>query len=164
MESRDFKKLVIFYSLEGNTKFIADGIKEITGADLLQLKPKKDIKSKGFMKFVWGGRQVVTGKKPELLPLEKDPSDYDLIFIGTPVWAGKYAPAINTFLDTDQINGKKVAFFCCHGGGGNGKTFNLLREQLKENEILGEIEFKDPLKNDTDKATASLKEWIDKII
>lgn len=164
MEGRDLKKLVIFYSLEGNTKFIAEGIKEIVGSDILELKPKSDIESKGFMRFVWGGRQVVTGKKPELQPIDKKPEDYDLIFIGTPVWANRYTPAINTFLGENQITGKKVAFFCCHAGGGNGKTFKMLNEQLKENEILGEIEFKDPLKKGKKEAKERLKEWLEKII
>ncbi|WP_432662875.1 flavodoxin [Wukongibacter baidiensis] len=164
MENRDLKKLVVFYSFEGNTKFIAEGISDIVGADLLELKPKKDVASKGFMKYVWGGRQVITGKKPELLPMDKNLDDYDLIFIGTPIWASRYAPAINTFLDTTQINGKKIAFFCCHAGGGNGKAFKMLREDLNENEILGEMEFKDPLKKGREEAKEQLKEWIEGII
>lgn len=164
MEDRDLKKLVIFYSFEGNTKFIAEGISEIIGADLLELKPKKDVESKGFMKYFWGGKQVITGKKPELLPIDKKPEDYDLILIGTPIWASRYTPAINTFLDTAQINGKKIAFFCCHAGGGNGKAFKMLKEQLKGNEVLGEIEFKDPLKKGKEEAKEQLKEWIERIL
>ncbi len=52
------KKLVIFYSFEGNTKLIAENIAQAIGADLLELKPKKKMKSKGFMKFVWGGQHL----------------------------------------------------------------------------------------------------------
>ncbi|MFH1472212.1 MAG: hypothetical protein ABIF85_04875 [Nanoarchaeota archaeon] len=46
------KKLVVFYSLEGNTKFIANRIAKAVGADILEIKPKKEIKSKGFMRFL----------------------------------------------------------------------------------------------------------------
>ena len=46
------KKLVIFYSFEGNTKYIAENIAEAVDADILELKPVKDIKSNGFMKYL----------------------------------------------------------------------------------------------------------------
>jgi len=51
-------------------------------------------KSKGFMKYFWGGRAVMRNIKPELLPLNKDIQEYDVLFIGTPVWAFSYAPAL----------------------------------------------------------------------
>jgi flavodoxin len=164
MEGKDLKKLVIFYSLEGNTRFIAEGIKEITGADLLELKPIKNIDSGKFMKYIWGGRQVITGKKPALKSIDKNPDDYDLIFLGSPIWAGKYAPALGSFLDKTKISGKKVAFFFCHAGGGGNKAFKMLREELKDNEILSVMEFKDPLKNGKEEAKSQLKKWIEEII
>ena len=164
MEDKELKKLVIFYSLEGNTKFIAEGIKDMTGAESLELKVEKDISPKGFMRYVWGGSQVIMGKKPELMPIDKNPEDYDVLFIGTPIWAGGYVPAINTFLHRVQIKGKKIGLFCCHAGGGSGKAFSMFKEKLKENTIIGEIEFKDPLKNDKKEAEKQLKEWIDSIM
>ena len=86
--------LVVYYSLEGSTKLIAD-IATALGADLLELKPvKEEINPKSFLKFFWGGRQVVLKKIPELVPYERDIGKYDLIVIGTPVWAFNYAPPI----------------------------------------------------------------------
>ncbi|MCK5289167.1 MAG: flavodoxin, partial [Candidatus Omnitrophica bacterium] len=85
------KKIVIFYSFEGNTKLIAESIAKTIGADLLELKPKSEMQSKGFMKYVWGGKAVMMKAKPELLPMDKDIKGYDILFIGTPVWAGTYA-------------------------------------------------------------------------
>lgn len=164
MEGNDLKKLVVFYSLEGNTRFIAESIRDITGADLLELKPIKDIKSGKIMKYIWGGRQVITGKKPALKSMDKNPNDYDIIFIGTPIWASRYTPAINSFLDKIKINGKKVAFFFCHAGGGSGKAFNMLKKELKDNEILSVMEFKNPLKNDKEDVKSRLNEWIKNII
>ena len=79
------KKLVVFYSFESNTKFIAENIAGEINADILELKPKKDIRSRGFMKYFWGGRAMTMKTRPELMPLDKNPQDYDLLFIGTPV-------------------------------------------------------------------------------
>ena len=56
MVINDLRSIVIFYSYEGNTRFIANTISKEIYADILELKPKKDMNSKGFMKYVWGGR------------------------------------------------------------------------------------------------------------
>ncbi|WP_028856257.1 flavodoxin family protein [Psychrilyobacter atlanticus] len=157
------KKIVIFYSFEGDTKMIAENIAQAIDADILELKPKQDLKSKGFMKYVWGGKAAITHKQPELLPLNKDINSYDILFIGTPVWAWTYAPALNTFFSAHLLLDKKIALFCCHGGG-KGKIFDHMNDALKDNQILGEIDFQDPLKNNTDKNIEKAKKWAEKII
>ena len=52
------KTLVVYFSLEGNTDYVAEMIKEKTGADLLRLVPKKAYHDKGFAKFFWGGKSI----------------------------------------------------------------------------------------------------------
>ena len=94
------KSLVIFYSFEGNTKLMAENIAQTAEADVLELKPKKEIQSKGFMKYFWGGKAAMMKEKPELLPFDKNIQDYDLIFIGTPVWAWTYSPPLNSFFSS----------------------------------------------------------------
>jgi flavodoxin len=158
------KKLVIYYSLDGNTRLIAEHIAKAVEADVLELKPKEEPKSKGFMKYIWGGRQVTLGIKPELCPSNCSPENYDLIFIGTPVWAWTYTPALKTFFSTHPLlSNKKIALFCCHGGG-KGSIFNKMKEALKGNQICGEIDFRDPLKRDTDNNIIKAKEWAKNII
>jgi len=151
------KKLVIYYSFEGNTRFIAENIAEAAGADIAELKPVSDIKNTKFTKYLWGGRQVVMGKRPAIEKMTVDIEEYELIFIGTPVWAFSFAPALNTFFTKYSISGKKIALFCCDGGT-KGKTFENMRERLKENDIIGEIEFSEPIKN-VDKKAEAAKEW-----
>ena len=155
------KKLVIYYSFEGNTELIAKSIAEEVGADILRLKPKKDIDSGGFMKYFWGGRAVYAKSRPELLPFDKNPREYNMIFIGTPVWAWTYAPALNTFFAEYAFSGKKIALFCCHGGG-KGKIFDKMKGALKGNEISGEIDFRDPLKNNPGVNIQKAKDWAKK--
>lgn len=151
------KKLVIFYSFEGNTRYIAEQIAETINADLLELKPKKEIKKSKFMKYVWGGKQVVLGAKPELEQLDKNPQQYDMIILGTPVWAFSYTPAFKTFFSQVKLKGKKIALFCCSGGG-KGKTFNNMKQELEGNEIIGEIELIEPIK-DNKEAANKAKGW-----
>lgn len=153
------KKLVIYYSFEGNTKLIAEDIAKAIDADLLEIKPVTEIETKGFMKFFWGGKQAMMNEKPLLLPLDKNPEDYDVIFIGTPVWAWAPAPPLKTFFDTHKFENKKIALFCCHGGG-KGKTLEKMKQALGEqNEFIGQIDFVDPLKRKTEEKVKKAVEW-----
>ncbi|MFZ2150902.1 MAG: flavodoxin [Candidatus Absconditicoccaceae bacterium] len=151
------KNLIIFYSLDGNTKFIAEYIAFQIGADLLQLQPIKGISNIGFMKYLRGGRQVLMKNKPELQSRDIDPNDYEKIFIGTPVRAYNYAPALRTFFDKVVLKNKKIALFCCHEGG-KGKTLENMEEILKGNEIIGKIDFFAPLKKDKEEQVKKLNQ------
>lgn len=163
MEKTQLKKLIIYYSLEGNTKLMAEAMAEAIGADVLQLTPKKELRSTGFSKFLWGGTQVMMKKKPELLPLNYHPLDYDLIILGTPVWAWSYAPPIATLLSTIDFSGKLMALYCCHGGN-YGKTFTNLKTQLSGSTVLDEIDFFEPRTKDTKAAIARAKEWAQGVV
>ena len=90
------KELVVYYSLEGNTKQAAEIIADRLNADILRLNTVKEI-PKNKMKYVIGGMQAAFGVCAKLKPITLNPEQYDRIILGTPVWAGKSAPAINTF-------------------------------------------------------------------
>ena len=152
------RMIVVFYSLEGNTRLIAENIAKTINADILELKPKREIRSKGFMKYFWGAKAAIMKTTPELFPIEKNLQNYDMLFIGTPVWAGTYASPLNTFFSTLSVSNKKIALFCCHGGG-KGKIFEKMQKALKGNQILSEIDFCNPLKKNTDINIQKAKEW-----
>lgn len=152
------KVLVVYYSMNGDTKLIAEAVAGAVGGDLLELKPKKDLKKSGFWRYVAGGMQVLLKAKPELEPFSKNPNNYDLLFIGSPVWASSYVPAVNTFLATTGLKGKKAALFCCYAGQ-PGKTFANMKTALAGNEIIGEEAFKDPLKHDKKENSEQAKKW-----
>lgn len=154
------KNLVVYYSLEGNTKLIAEFIAKEIGADIIELKPKKEFPSSGFRKYVWGGKSVIFKQKPERMNKEIDISKYDNIFLGTPVWAGTYAAPFNTFLDISIINNKHIALFACHGGGGSEKCFANFKKELSENTFIGDIELVDPLKKETDSSLDKVNKWL----
>ena len=156
------KTLIIYYSQSGHTGWAAEKIAAACGGDLLEIKTVKSLPGGNLAKHFWGGKQVFTGEKPELLPLTKDAADYDLIFIGTPVWAFSYAPALKTFLSRTKISGKKIALFLtCDGM--PGKTFINLRQALSGNEILGELALVAPYK-DLENNIIKIKNWLTNIL
>jgi len=130
------KTLVLFYSYEGSTRKIAELIASALNADIEEIKPVKEMKSKGFAKYMWGGSQVVMGKQPKLNPLNVDLDDYDTIFIGTPVWAFSYSPPIRTLLKNGYLKDKKIALFHCHEGGPAKTEENARAAIEKENTYL----------------------------
>ncbi|MBW5459256.1 MULTISPECIES: flavodoxin family protein [Clostridium] len=155
------KSLIVFYSLEGHTKFIADIIREELDCNLLQLKPEKEITKRGIGKFFFGGKSAIFNEKPSLKNQIPNLNEYDTIFIGTPIWAGRYTPAINTFVSENKIKEKNVAFFACHGGGGAKKCFDKLEQVLNDNTILGTIDFVDS--QDEIEKREKVKQWLSSI-
>lgn len=102
-------------------------------------------------------------EKPALLPFGKDPKKYDTIFIGTPVWAFTYSAPLNTFFHETKLKGKKIALFICHGGGKK-DTLSDMRKALSGNEIIGEIDFFEPLKNNKEASAKKAEQWVKKIL
>ncbi|WP_133013713.1 flavodoxin family protein [Clostridium cuniculi] len=156
------KKLLIYYSHDGNTKFVAETISKIIEADIMELIPEENINITGIMKISWGVRQLITHPKPKLLRNNINPSDYDMIVIGTPVWSYTFSPPINTFFNEYKLSGKKVAIFCCHGGQ-KGKTIEKIKECLKGNIIIGENDFLEPLKYRKEENLKKIIEWANNI-
>jgi len=160
------KTAVIYYSYSGNCNLIAQMIKSAIKADLFEIKTVDSKRRKGFFLILWGGFQAVTKKKPALKPLPVDFNSYDCIILGTPVWAGSPAPALVSFLSQNQISGRKLALFCCHGGG-MGKVFGKIKAMLqggaqdeRGNAVIGEIDFKDPVKGDAAESKNKIEEWL----
>ncbi len=154
------KTLIVYYSLEGHTREIAEIMaKEIT-AETLELKPLKDI-SPGALKYMTGGSQVVKKSTPKLQAYDVDFNDYDLIIIGTPVWAWTYTPAIRTFLTKERIAGKKIALFCTNRGG-EGSTLEAMKKELTGNQIVSEISFRTK-KEDKEINQKKVLDWLQEI-
>jgi flavodoxin len=144
------KTAIVYYSFEGNCALAARTLKGILEAapfngeaDLHEIKTVDDKKRTGFSKYAWGGSQVLMHKKPALLPMAFDPAVYDLIVLGTPVWAGSPAPAMVSFLDKTTLTGKRTALFCCHAGG-KGRALEKFRALISGAVTAGELDLRNP--------------------
>lgn len=122
------KTLVVYYSRTGNTRGVAQKVSEKIGADLLELKDKK--KRSGITGFVLGIKDSIMKSAAELEGFDVDLSPYDLIVIGTPVWALGMTPAVRTFLTQKSLAGKKVALFCT--------TFSDMEKPLQDMKELAQ--------------------------
>ena len=139
------KNLVCYYSLEGNTEFIAKKIADKTESDLLKIKPVNEINNSGFKKYLIGGFQTIFKHRPELQDYYISDKRYDLLFIGTPVWAGSITPPIRSFLHSNSLKAKKIILFSTYKSS-EGRAFTQMKSFLNEDSIVDEIGFSNVLK------------------
>ncbi|MFW9901671.1 MAG: flavodoxin family protein [Candidatus Thorarchaeota archaeon] len=157
------KILVVYYSLTGNTKMIAESIVEAINSDVLELKPVKELDAESGMKYFWGGFQATMKKKPKLEEFDINPLDYDLIILGTPVWAWTLSPPIRSFLKKYDLSNKNVALWVCAQGSGV-KAMDRFKDTLKDANIISEIRFQEPKQNEPDKARERAKIWAKRLV
>ncbi len=152
------KTLIVFFSLEGNTEYVANRMKEKLGADLLRLVPKKAYHDKGFAKFFWGGKSAVMAEKPELEGYEVDLSLYERIVFGFPVWASNFTPPIRTFIEDnkDGLSGKRFAAFACQSGAGAEKALAKLAKAVGVDDFELKEVFIDPKDKKSDETDAKI--------
>ncbi len=107
------KKIVAFYSKDGNCKALAETLSEKYECELFELKETTPRKNNVFG-FIRCGREAFFNKKSKLLVDVKEKFyPYDEIILVTPVWAGTTVPAINTVLYGVDLKDKKLTLFAC---------------------------------------------------
>ena len=111
------KRLVVYYSLSGNTEEAARKLAERLGAELLRLETVKPMPKRFAAQILVGGGQVMFHHVPELKPLNKDIAAYDELILGSPIWNSKGVPAVNAFLQDANAAARVTSLFFLSGGG-----------------------------------------------
>ena len=138
------KTLIVYYSLEGNTRWAAERIAEKLDADTLRLVPKAAYPDKGFKKFLFGGKSAVMKETPELEAYEVDMAQYERVILATPVWAGTMAPPLRTFIQKEDLTGKQLALVASSMGGSPGRTFENIKALLGVTGDVPTLSLRDP--------------------
>ena len=159
------RDLVVYYSLEGNTQYVAEKIAEKTGAETLRLVPKKAYHDKGFAKFLWGGKSAIMAEKPALEDYSVDLSAFDRIIFGFPVWASNFTPPLRTFIEdnADALKGKRFAVYACQAGSGAEKAFGKLAAGLGIDGFEQTAIFIDPKARPDDNKEAQIVDFTDRL-
>ena len=147
------KTLVVFYSRSGTTKRVAQEVAKALNADIDEVIDKKS--RKGILGFLRAGYDATRGKTTEI-EFEKDPSGYDLVVIGTPVWNGRVTPAIRTYLLRNREKIKNAAFFSTCAGR-PGKCLEQMEELWGKKPILKKILIRKGLDEGTEELVNELK-------
>lgn len=111
------KMLVVYYSWSnGNTRRIAEKLADVCGADLARIETVTPYRGSYNDVVSQGQKEVERGFMPKIRPLDVDIQDYDVIAVGTPTWWYTMAPAVRTFLHSQNWKGKTVIPFMTNGG------------------------------------------------
>lgn len=111
------KMLIVFYSWSnGNTERIAKQLQGSVGGELARIETVNPYEGRYDDVVNQGQREVIDGFQPEIKPLKVRIDDYEVIAVGTPTWWYTMAPAVLTFLNAQNWNGKTVIPFMTNGG------------------------------------------------
>ena len=124
------KRLVVYYSLTGNTEEAAEKVAKALNADLLKLETVKDMPKSFAARIIVGGGQVAFNRIPELKPIDVDVASYDEIILGSPIWNSKGVPAVSAFLQDESAAAKVTSLFFSSGGGKVEKGLNAITKLL----------------------------------
>ena len=165
---KEKRTALVYFSLSGNTDYIAERIAEEIGSqvklDIIKLEPVKPYAHKGPMKFVKGGAAATFGSKPELKPYDFQAKEYDTVILGTPVWAGTIAPPLRTFMLANKLKGKNVALFISSASGNIDRCIGKLSKYLKKTNIIATIGLVEPLKSKNEEDLKEISRFVKEIL
>ena len=130
------KVLVLYYSQTSNTKTVAQELANKLGADIEEIVAVKPYDGDFQATIARCQQEREQGITPEIKPLTVDLANYDVIFLGYPVWFGTFAPPMGAFLSQADLSGKKIVPFCTFGSGGLDSSIKDMKEKQPNAEIL----------------------------
>ena len=165
MDIKMKKMLVVYYSWSnGNTKKIAEQLADETGADIARIETTEPYRGSHEDVVEQGKKEVEAGFMPRINPLSVNLADYDAIAIGTPTWWYTMAPAVLTFLTTNDFTGKTVIPFMTNGGW-PGHVIKDMKENCKGATFAHEmqIQFDSNGKDHLETSEDVITEWIEQV-
>lgn len=155
------RALVVCYSLSGNTLEIAARIAAMTEGTLFEIETAIPYPAAPMLYFTaW--RELKTGNFHELKKIVGDFSDYDIVFVGAPVWWFTVPGPMRSFLARADFGGRTVVPFCTQGGNA-GEYFDRFRQEARNAELLQGKEFSHVAKTDTDTLDGEISAWLEEI-
>lgn len=156
------RKLVAYFSATGTTARVAEKLSDAIGADLFEIAPKVPYTKEDLDWMNKESRSSIEMRdeksRPEIAVKRDNMAEYDVIFVGFPIWWYVAPTIINTFLESYDLTGKTVIPFATSGGSGMGKTNEKLSVSCKGGKLLEGKVFKENV------GSTELLEWATQII
>ena len=127
------KPLVVYYSLTGKTKLVSQVIAEALNATLVEIKETKPRKL-GPLVYLLGGFAAITNRGSEINPIDVDLKQHETIFIGSPIWASRPVPAVNSFIYKTNFEGRSIIPFFTMGGSNAEKALANITAKIERSQ------------------------------
>lgn len=157
----DAKSVVVYFSATGNTKVIAEYIADLENADIMEIEPENPYSSEDLNYNDSSCRANQEMNDDSSRPaIKNDMSailDYDVIYLGYPIWWGVEPRIIQTFLDTYDLSGKTVYAFCTSG------SSNIDRSVSDINDNYPGVVIADSRRFDSEDGRDVVESWLDEL-
>ena len=160
-KDRPVRTLVAYFSATGTTEAAARNIARLTKGELCGIEPVKpytaadldwrDKESRSSIEMNDGAA------RPEMKAVAVDPTAFDVIFIGYPIWWGIAAWPVDTFVEANDFTGKTVIPFCTSSSSGLGESGDLLEDLAGTGEWLEGQRFRSSV------SEADVAEWVNSL-
>ena len=149
--------LVSYFSASGVTEKVAEKIANVFNADLFKIDPVEEYTE---YDLDWRDKKSRSSKemqdkssRPKIKNKVSNIDDYDIVFLGFPVWWFTAPTIINTFIEENNLTGKKIFVFVTSGGSKSEGSFKNLKNEYKDLNFISSKRF---LGNESDE---EIREW-----
>ena len=136
------KVLVAYFSASGVTRKVAAEVAKAEQAELFEILPEVPYSAEDLDWKDEQSRSTLEMKDPSCRPpvagQVENMAQYDVVFIGFPIWWGREPSVVDTFLDTHDLTGKTIVPFCTSGGSGIGETPKRMQEIVGASAVVKE--------------------------
>ena len=148
------------YIEKGNTRILAEMVADITKGDLFEIKTVKSYPKEYRPATEVAKQEKENNERPEINGPLPDMNQYDVIFLGYPIWWSDLPMGVYTFLEKENFAGKTIIPFCTHEGSGIGNTERFIAETTKA-KVLPGLEMRGK-KSQTQQAEArkDMEKWV----
>lgn len=157
---KDKKVLVLYFSESGNTQKFAKIISDEAGGDFRRIETVKAY-PKGNKLFDYTEKEKDQDARPQLKDLSIHMDDYDVVFIGYPIWWYTLPMPLYSFFDQYDLSGKTIIPFNTHEGSGDGGTYETIKDLEPKASVLEGLPIRggDMKKDQSDK----IIQWLNKL-
>ncbi len=169
------KTLVVYFSrtgeqysvgniTEGNTAIVAKMIADNTGGDIFEIKLQNDTYPADYSSLTEvAQKEKKNNIRPEILEDINNFDEYDVIFVGGPIWWSDLPMAVYTFIEKHNWSGKQVVPFATHEGSGLSSVPNNLKKATNAEMLEGLAIYGHEAQNNREQTRTKVNAWLNKI-
>lgn len=129
--AKKFQTLVVSFSRTGETKKIADLVADSLGAEAREeiSENRRRTGPLGYLKSAW---EALLGVSPIINPPTREPSEFDVVVLASPVWVGSLSSPMRTYLLKMESKLPRVALLVTEGGSGGHRVLLQMRDLIRK--------------------------------
>ncbi len=154
------KPLVVYFSESGHTKKVAEMIHQKVGGDILRVEPEKAYPQDYDTLVKLAKKEQAENARPAIKTAIPNLEEYGVIFLGYPNWWSSLPMPMFTFIEQAKMDGRVIAPFDTHGGGGLGHSIDDLKKALPAAKILKPLAVSG---NRVDSAEPAVAKWLEEL-